>query len=231
MKQAALGLNLSRKRTRKREFLEEMQRVVPWSDLIALIEPHYPKARTGRPPMGIDVMLSQRPSRRKISGESRHRQRVHRGFIGIAVPDALIRRSLVHARMCIPYRAHSTTPRSGELSSSNRSREQRRLACRSKRLSHFAVRTPGCRMSQQRIGVARFISPMRARAVPTYSSYRHGTGSSWTKCALGESFTGQSSSLAITSCCTETTGSWLAPLVESLTTGRSEERRVGEEGR
>src|SRR5690606_7715569 len=94
MKQAALGLNLSRKRTRKREFLEEMQRVVPWSDLIALIEPHYPKARTGRPPMGIDVMLSQRPSRRKISGESRHRQRVHRGFIGIAVPDALIRRSL-----------------------------------------------------------------------------------------------------------------------------------------
>src|SRR5690606_39511580 len=57
MKQADLGLNLSRKRTRKREFLEEMQRVVPWSDLIALIEPHYPKARTGRPPMGIDVML------------------------------------------------------------------------------------------------------------------------------------------------------------------------------
>lgn len=57
MKQADLGLNLSRKRTRKREFLEEMQRVVPWVDLIALIEPHYPKARTGRPPMGIDVML------------------------------------------------------------------------------------------------------------------------------------------------------------------------------
>jgi len=57
MKQADLGLNLSRKRTRKREFLEEMQRVVPWTALIALIEPHYPKSRTGRPPMGIDVML------------------------------------------------------------------------------------------------------------------------------------------------------------------------------
>jgi IS5 family transposase len=43
MKQADLGLNLSRKKTRKREFLEEMTRVVPWKDLTALIEPHYPK--------------------------------------------------------------------------------------------------------------------------------------------------------------------------------------------
>ena len=57
MKQADLGLNLSVKRTRKREFLEEMQRVVPWAELIALIEPHYPKAKTGRPPMGIATML------------------------------------------------------------------------------------------------------------------------------------------------------------------------------
>jgi IS5 family transposase len=57
MKQADLGLNLSVKRTRKREFLEEMQRVVPWSELIALIEPHYPKAKTGRPPMGVATML------------------------------------------------------------------------------------------------------------------------------------------------------------------------------
>lgn len=57
MKQADLGLNLSPKRTRKREFLDEMNRVVPWSDLIALIEPHYAKGKTGRPPMGLDVML------------------------------------------------------------------------------------------------------------------------------------------------------------------------------
>ena len=36
MKQADLGLNLTTKRTRKREFLDEMNRVVPWS---ALVEP------------------------------------------------------------------------------------------------------------------------------------------------------------------------------------------------
>jgi IS5 family transposase len=57
MMQADLGLNLSRKKTRKREFLEEMTQVVPWEELMALIEPHYPKGKTGRPPMGLEVML------------------------------------------------------------------------------------------------------------------------------------------------------------------------------
>jgi len=53
MKQTDLGLKLSTKRTRKREFLDEMQRVVPWGELIALIEPHYPKGTTGRPPLWL----------------------------------------------------------------------------------------------------------------------------------------------------------------------------------
>ena len=53
MTQMDLGLNLSIKRTRKREFLDEMTRVVPWQKLIALIEPHYPKGKIGRPPFPI----------------------------------------------------------------------------------------------------------------------------------------------------------------------------------
>jgi IS5 family transposase len=57
MKQLGLGLNLSTKKTRKREFLEEMERVVPWSVLVQIVEPHYPKAKTGRPPFGIETML------------------------------------------------------------------------------------------------------------------------------------------------------------------------------
>ncbi len=57
MKQLGLGLNLSTKKTRKREFLEEMERVVPWAALVQIVEPHYPKARTGRPPFGIETML------------------------------------------------------------------------------------------------------------------------------------------------------------------------------
>ncbi|MFM0592159.1 MULTISPECIES: IS5 family transposase [Paraburkholderia] len=57
MTQLGLGLDLSTKRTRKREFLDEMHRVVPWSRLIALIEPHYPAGKTGRPPFPIATML------------------------------------------------------------------------------------------------------------------------------------------------------------------------------
>ncbi len=57
MKQLGLGLNLSIKRTRKREFLDEMERVVPWAALLQVVEPYYPKAKTGRPPFGIETML------------------------------------------------------------------------------------------------------------------------------------------------------------------------------
>jgi hypothetical protein len=37
---------------RRAEFLEEMEQVVPWAELCALIEPVYPKAGQGRPPGG-----------------------------------------------------------------------------------------------------------------------------------------------------------------------------------
>jgi IS5 family transposase len=57
MKQLGLGLKLSTKKTRKREFLEQMERVVPWAVLVQIVEPHYPKAKTGRPPFGIETML------------------------------------------------------------------------------------------------------------------------------------------------------------------------------
>jgi IS5 family transposase len=57
MKQLGLGLNLSTKRTRKREFLEEMERVVPWEALVQPVRPHAPKAKTGRPAFDIETML------------------------------------------------------------------------------------------------------------------------------------------------------------------------------
>lgn len=47
-----------RKPTRREQFLDEMNRVVPWADLVAVIEPVYPQADgPGRPPVGIDRML------------------------------------------------------------------------------------------------------------------------------------------------------------------------------
>ncbi|KAB7768876.1 IS5 family transposase [Xanthomonas maliensis] len=47
-----------RKRTRRELFLEEMEQVVPWKALLALIEPHYPKlGRPGRQPYPLATML------------------------------------------------------------------------------------------------------------------------------------------------------------------------------
>ena len=57
MKQISLGLNLSTKKTRKREFLEEMDRVVPWDALVQIVAPYYTRAKTGRPAFAIETML------------------------------------------------------------------------------------------------------------------------------------------------------------------------------
>jgi transposase, IS5 family len=47
-----------KKRTTRREkFLGDMEKVVPWSRLVGVIEPHYPKGERGRPPVGIERML------------------------------------------------------------------------------------------------------------------------------------------------------------------------------
>ena len=57
MKQQDLGLNLSKRRTRKAVFLDEMNLVVPWTQLLGLIAPHAPRAKTGRPPFALETML------------------------------------------------------------------------------------------------------------------------------------------------------------------------------
>ena len=57
MSLATTGFELVTKRTRKREFLDEMNLVIPWTQLLALIGPHAPAAKTGRPPFPIEVML------------------------------------------------------------------------------------------------------------------------------------------------------------------------------
>ena len=57
MKQADLGLNLTTKRTRKREFLDEMNHVVPWPSLVELVTPYAPEGKKGRPPFPVETML------------------------------------------------------------------------------------------------------------------------------------------------------------------------------
>jgi IS5 family transposase len=60
MRQATLataGFERYAKRTRRAAFLDEMEGVVPWPRLHALIAPFYPKTGNGRPPIGIERML------------------------------------------------------------------------------------------------------------------------------------------------------------------------------
>ena len=51
------GFEQHRRPTRRDEFLDTMNRIVPWAALCAVIEPHYPKRGNGRPPIGLERML------------------------------------------------------------------------------------------------------------------------------------------------------------------------------
>ena len=52
------GFEKYRKKTRKEQFLEEMETIIPWKDLCEAIEPFYPKPEgAGRRPVGIERML------------------------------------------------------------------------------------------------------------------------------------------------------------------------------
>jgi IS5 family transposase len=46
-----------RRKSRWVLFLDEMERIVPWFGLLALVRPHYAKARNRRRPMGLEIML------------------------------------------------------------------------------------------------------------------------------------------------------------------------------
>jgi IS5 family transposase len=54
---SSLGFERHHKTTRRERFLREMEVVVPWAAVSALIEPHYPPRERGRPPIKVERML------------------------------------------------------------------------------------------------------------------------------------------------------------------------------
>ena len=46
-----------KKITRREKFLTRMEEVIPWKQLLAVIEPFYPQGKRGRPPIGLERML------------------------------------------------------------------------------------------------------------------------------------------------------------------------------
>jgi len=54
---ASLAYDHKKKKTRREKFLAEMDRVIPWDELLRIIRKHYPKAGNGRQPMPLERML------------------------------------------------------------------------------------------------------------------------------------------------------------------------------
>jgi hypothetical protein len=54
---AGLAWSGKKKQTRREVFLAEMERVVPWREMLAFITPHYPAPVRGRPPIPLERML------------------------------------------------------------------------------------------------------------------------------------------------------------------------------
>lgn len=59
MKQLSMttGFEKYTKATKRQAFLSDMDRLLPWAELCALIAPHYPEAGNGRPPKELEMML------------------------------------------------------------------------------------------------------------------------------------------------------------------------------
>ena len=52
-----VGFERFGRQSRRAEFLSQIDVVVPWPELVALIDPHYPDTGKGRPPVGVERML------------------------------------------------------------------------------------------------------------------------------------------------------------------------------
>ncbi len=54
---ASLAYENKKKRTRREKFLQEMDQVIPWEELLQIIKQYYPRAGNGRQPMPLGRML------------------------------------------------------------------------------------------------------------------------------------------------------------------------------
>ena len=54
---SAFSDELSQVRTRKKEFLAQIERLVPWSEWLALVQPCYYKGELGNKPYDLELML------------------------------------------------------------------------------------------------------------------------------------------------------------------------------
>ena len=57
MNLSAFTDELAQVRTKKKEFLDQINRIIPWGEWIALIQPCYYKGERGNKPYDLELML------------------------------------------------------------------------------------------------------------------------------------------------------------------------------
>ena len=88
-----------KKKTKREEFLDTMDKMIPWERWIELIKPYYPSGKRGRPTRGIELMLrmylmqnwfnlSDAAIEDAIYDSYAMRKFMHMDFVSSQVPDA-----------------------------------------------------------------------------------------------------------------------------------------------
>ena len=49
--------SLRKRRTKREEFLDIMNEIIPWEEWVEFVRPYYPNGKRGRPTKGIEKML------------------------------------------------------------------------------------------------------------------------------------------------------------------------------
>ena len=60
MKQQTLSdleYSYRKKKTKREEFLEIMEEIIPWNEWVEIIRPYYPTGKRGRPPINLELIL------------------------------------------------------------------------------------------------------------------------------------------------------------------------------
>ncbi len=98
-----------RKKTKREEFLDSMDEMIPWDHWVGIIRPYYPSGKRGRPPKSIEAMLrmylmqnwfnlSDAGIEDAIYDSYAMRSFMHLDFLAQQVPDAT---TLLHFRHLI----------------------------------------------------------------------------------------------------------------------------------
>ena len=88
-----------KRKTKREEFLEIMDEIIPWDEWISIIIPYYPSGKRGRPPIGIEIKLrmyllqvwfnlSDEGTEDAIYDSYAMRKFMHLDFLEDSVPDA-----------------------------------------------------------------------------------------------------------------------------------------------